>query len=500
MAQKIDPSFLLLQPEKLAKKGLDVLRQAGATYGDFRLERIQTQIIGLHDLELENVLDETEIGFALRVIVNGTWGFAASSNLTEDNVRKTALQAISIAKQSSRLTKEKVVLAPEPVYNKGLHISSYEINPFEVPLKDKISLLNSLARPLKESKIVSHVDFSVRQVMENKFFANLDGTTTNQQRVRILGQCEAVTTKTKAGKFTTMRTCSLPRGEGWEYFTKDYDFKTEIDQMPQWLEEKLKAPSVKPGKYDLVIDPSNLWLTIHESVGHATELDRVLGYEANYAGTSFATLDKLNKLQYGSPLMHITGDRTVEHGLATTGFDDEGVAASKWDIVNNGVLKGYQLNRQMAHKLGVQSNGCAFADSFSHIPLQRMPNVSLQPNKTKTSLDDLIGRVENGIYLVGDNSWSIDMQRYNFQFTAQRFFAIKNGKLAGQLKDVAYQSNTVDFWNKLDGLGDKSTYVLGGAMNCGKGQPGQVAAVSHGAPATLFRGINVLNTANEGKS
>ncbi len=500
VTQTIDPTFMELGPKQLAQVALDTLKSSKASYGDFRLERIQTQTISLHDRELENVMDETEIGFAVRVIVNGAWGFAASSNLTTDSIRQTAKAAVAIAKQSAQLASEKVVLAQEPTYPNGLYVSDYAVNPFDVALKDKIELLNNLSKPLNDAKIASHVDFNVRQVMENKFFANLDGTQTNQQRVRILGQCEAVSTKTKAGAFTTMRTCSLPRGEGWEYFTKGYDFKKEIAQMPGWLEEKLNAPSVKSGNYDLVIDPTNLWLTIHESVGHATELDRVLGYEASYAGTSFATLDKLNKLHYGSPLMHITGDRTTKNGLSTIGYDDEGVKATKWDIVKDGVLRGYQLNRQMAAKRDMPSNGCAFADSFSHIPLQRMPNVSLMPGKQKTSLNDLIGKVENGIYLVGDNSWSIDMQRYNFQFTAQRFFAIKNGKLAGQLKDVAYQSNTVDFWNKLDGLGDKSTYLLGGAMNCGKGQPGQVAAVSHGAPATLFRQVNVLNTASEGKS
>jgi TldD protein len=189
----------------------------------------------------------------------------------------------------------------------------------------------------------------------------------------------------------------------------------------------------------------------------------------------------------------------VEHGLSTCGYDDEGVAAQTWDIIRDGVLVGYQLNRQMAHKQGFgRSNGCAFADQHGHVPLQRMPNVSLKPNPGDVSLADLIGGVDNGIYIVGDKSWSIDMQRYNFQFTGQKFFRILGGRIVGQLKDVAYQSNTTEFWNAMDAVGGASTYVLGGAFNCGKGQPSQIAPVTHGCPAARFRGVNVLNTAQEG--
>jgi TldD protein len=250
------------------------------------------------------------------------------------------------------------------------------------------------------------------------------------------------------------------------------------------------------------VHPSNLWLTIHESIGHATELDRALGYEANYAGTSFATLDKLNALQYGSPVMHVTGDRTVPHGLATVGYDDEGVQAQSWDIVKDGVLVGYQLDRSMAHEYGAalnggRSNGCAYADSPGHIPIQRMANVSLQAAPDGPSTEELIGDVERGIYVVGDKSWSIDMQRYNFQFTGQRFYKIEDGRLAGQLRDVAYQATTTEFWNSMEAVGGPDTWELGGAFNCGKAQPGQVAAVSHGCPTSLFRDVRILNTTAE---
>jgi len=310
-----------------------------------------------------------------------------------------------------------------------------------------------------------------------------------------------------SGRFETMRTLAPPAGRGYEYLTAvngevagGWDFAAELAEIPELLAAKLAAPSVEAGRYDLVIDPSNLWLTIHESIGHATELDRALGFEAAYAGTSFATPDQLGRLQYGSPVMHVTADRTVEHGLATVGYDDEGVAAQSWDLITGGVLVGYQLDRRMAQlKSFGRSNGCAFADSPGHMPLQHMANVSLESAADGPNTAELIAGVDDGIYILGDKSWSIDMQRYNFQFTGQRFFRIRNGRLDGQLKDVAYQATTTDFWNSMEAVGGPQTYVLGGAFNCGKGQPGQVAPVSHCAPAALFRQVRVLNTAEEGK-
>jgi len=296
-----------------------------------------------------------------------------------------------------------------------------------------------------------------------------------------------------------MRTVAPPVGRGWEFLTDGtHDWSTELAQLPEFLAEKSTAPSVEAGTYDLVLDPTNLWLTIHESIGHATELDRAMGYEANYAGTSFATPDKLGTLQYGSPIMHVTGDRQAEHGLASIGWDDEGVAAQTWDLVRDGTLVGYQLDRRIAAATGAgRSNGCAFADSPLTVPIQRMANVSLQPSANGTSTDDLISGVDDGIYIVGDKSWSIDMQRYNFQFTGQRFFRIKSGRIAGMLRDVAYQATTTDFWGSMDAVGGPQTYVLGGAMNCGKGQPGQTAPVSHGCPSARFRGVRILNALAE---
>ena len=292
----------------------------------------------------------------------------------------------------------------------------------------------------------------------------------------------ATFTRTSTSRIS--RAPAPPTGRGWEYLTgSGWDFDTEVAEIPELLAAHVAAPSVEAGLYDLVIHPSNLFLTIHESIGHATELDRALGYEAAYAGTSFATFDQLGRLHYGSEVMNVTGDRLVDHGLATIGYDDEGVAHQQFDIVSGGTLVGYQLNRQMAAEKGFgRSNGCAYADSPSHIAMQRMPNVSLQPAPDGPTSD-----VDKGIYIVGDKSWSIDMQRYNFQFTGQQFYKIDKGRLAGQLKDVAYQATTTDFWRSMEAVGNPDTYVLGGAFNCGKGQPGQIAPVSHGCPSALFR-------------
>jgi TldD protein len=401
---------------------------------------------------------------------------------------------------SKPLSSERIELADEPVYPDRTWVSAYETDPFEVPTAEKVALLEQWSRQLQAAPAVQHVAASAEQVLENKFYLDSAGTMTTQQRVRVHPVVEIHGAAGDAGPFDSMRTIAPPVGRGWEYLSGvTYDWAAELAALPELLAEKLAAPSVEAGRYDLVIDPSNLWLTIHESIGHATELDRALGYEASYAGTSFATVDKLGSLRYGSPHLTVTGDRTIEHGLATIGYDDDGVAAQAFDLVRDGVLVGYQTDRRMARFMGWgRSNGCAFADSPGHIPIQRMANVSLQPSPDPVTTDDLIAGVDRGIYIVGDRSWSIDMQRYNFQFTGQRFFEIRDGRLTGQLRDVAYQGTTTDFWGSMDAVGGAGTWVLGGAFNCGKAQPGQVAAVSHGCPAARFRDISVLNTAAEG--
>jgi TldD protein len=496
---EIDAAFTDLPLRRLADAALSRARVLGAEHADLRVERIRDQSMSLRDARLDGTSDREELGLAVRVVHDGTWGFASDVALTPESAERIAERAVEVAKVSRPLSTERVVLASEPAHGDVSWVSPYEVDPFTVPDGDKVSLLAEWSSKLLAYDVVAHAEASAHMVMENKFYADLAGTTTTQQRVRVNVQLEAVGVDKESGRFDTMRTLAPPVGRGWEHVTgTTYDWATELEEMSDHLAEKLRAPSVEAGTYDLVIDPSNLFLTIHESIGHATELDRALGYEANYAGTSFATFDQLGSLKYGSPVMNVTGDRTAEHGLASIGYDDEGVAGQQWDIVKDGVLVGYQLDRAMAHlkELG-RSNGCAFADSPGHVPMQRMANVSLQPAEGGPSTAELISRVDRGIYIVGDKSWSIDMQRYNFQFTGQRFFRIENGRLAGQLRDVAYQATTTDFWGSMEAVGGPQTYVLGGAFNCGKGQPGQVAAVSHGCPSTLFRGVRILNTQSE---
>ncbi len=499
---EIDPTFLALPYRQLGQVALERARDFGVTHADFRFERNRYQYFSVRDGALEGAADSEDLGFAVRVVLDGAWGFASGVALTETEAVRVAETAVSVAKVAARMTSRRVELAPEPVYSDVVWRSSYEVNPLEVPLAEKTGLFAGWTSELLAADGVDHATAYLQQFQENKYYADLAGSSITQQRVRLEPQVEVH--GADSDHFDSMRTIAPPVGRGWEYFTDgSFDWDGERAQLPELLREKLVAPTVDAGRQDLVIHPSNLMLTIHESIGHATELDRALGYEANYAGTSFATYDKLNELQYGSPVMHVTGDRTVEHGLATVGYDDEGVEAQSWDIVRDGVLVGYQLDRSMAHTYGAElnggrSNGCAYADSPGHIPIQRMANVSLQPAPDGPDTDGLIDQVERGIYVVGDKSWSIDMQRYNFQFTGQRFYRIENGELKGQLRDVAYQATTTDFWGSMEAVGGPQTYELGGAFNCGKAQPGQVASVSHGCPSALFRDIRILNTTEEG--
>jgi TldD protein len=501
----------------LTDAALSAATAGGCTNAELRVERIRSQRVRLRDGAPEGSSDDTEFGMGVRVVIGGAVGFAATVDVRPEEAATLVRSAIETARVTAQAGGGRVDLAPEPSHGVVEWTSSFEIDPGTVPLADKVALLEEWSQRLLADPAVSHVSAEVLSVGEETYLADLAGTRATQRRVRLHPQLEALALS-DAG-FETMRTLAPPVGRGWEYLTGGaggpgqggWDWDAELAQIPQQLAEKLAAPSVEAGLYDLVVDPSNLWLTIHESIGHATELDRAVGYEAAYAGTSFATFDQLGVLPYGSPVMHITGDRTVEHGLATVAIDSEGVAAQSFDLIRGGVLVGYQLDRAIATRMGLgPSNGCAFADSPLHVPMQRMANVSLAPAPDRPGAGDggsggaggpttaeLIGGVERGLYIVGDKSWSIDMQRYNFQFTGQRFFQIEHGKLVGQVKDVAYQATTTEFWGAMEAVGGSSTYVLGGAFNCGKGQPGQVAPVSHGCPSVLVRNVRVLNAREE---
>jgi TldD protein len=496
---RVDEAFLGLPLDAIADAALSVARTNGASHAEVRVGRTRDASVRIRDRNLEGAAEEETSGLSVRVLRDGTWGFAATTELTPEAAAQAAAEAIDVARTSEPLNHERVELSSEPAHQ-GTWVSEYEVDPFDVESSDRVALLTGWTTRLLDDPRVDHADAGLLAVREQKFYADLAGARTVQQRVRVHPAATAIAVDRDTGAFETMRTLAPPAGRGWEYLLgTGWDWESELEQIPELLAEKAAAPSVEAGDYDLVIDPSNLWLTIHESIGHATELDRALGYEAAYAGTSFATFDKLDRLRYGSPIMHVAGDRTVSHGLATIAYDDEGVETQRWDLVRDGVLVGYQLNRAMAARQALgRSNGCAYADSPGHVPLQRMANVSLEPAANGITTADLIDGAGEGIYVVGDKSWSIDMQRYNFQFTGQRFFRIRGGRLAGQLRDAAYQGVTTEFWGSMEAVGGKGTYVLGGAFNCGKGQPGQIAPVSHGCPSALFRQVRILNATQEG--
>lgn len=491
----IDPQFLALPLDSLADAALMRASELGASFTSFRVERRKSQMARVRDRSVAGSSDDTEIGLAVQVIVDGTWGFAGTTELSIASAVRMAQEAITTARVSRPLRFEEVTLAPEPVHV-GEWTSPWQIDPTEIPEKEKTDLLLDWSKRLLDAG-ADHSEAWVLAVKESLFYADSYGSRTRQQRVRVAPEFTGYLI-TEDG-MEAMRTLAPPVGKGWEYLQGDgWDWDGELAQTVPLLYEKAKAPSVEAGRYDLVIDPSNLWLTIHESIGHATELDRALGYEAAYAGTSFATFDQLGTLRYGSELMNISGDRQIEHGLATIGWDHEGVAGQTWPIVEKGLLVGYQLDRRMAQMKGFgRSNGCAYADSPTHIPIQRMANVSLAPAENGPTTDEIIANVDDGLFVVGDKSWSIDMQRFNFQFTAQRFYRIKSGQVVGMVKDAAYQATTTEFWNSMTATGGPQTWVLGGSFNCGKAQPGQVAPVSHGCPSARFNGVRVLNTKEE---
>jgi TldD protein len=488
--EKLDPAARL----KLADMALDLALRAGASYADVRIGRTEQEFLRARDRRIDELTSNLTVGFGVRVLLDGSWGFAGSELVEEAEVRRVVGLATENAKAAQLIQAVPVALESVPAYREDWR-TPIRIDPFSISTDVKASKLLAI----NEAALSAGANYCtslMRFVREEKLFASSRGSQIAQVRMRSAPYFEVTAIDRQSGRFATRASLAAPRGEGWEYI-EGYDFLAEAAAAAQEVKQKLAAKPVAPGKYDLVLDPTNLWLTIHESIGHPTELDRALGWEANFAGTSFMTPDKLGTFQYGSPLMTVVADRSQAGGLSTVGFDDDGVRGSdaEFPIIKDGVFQNYQLAMGQAALIGRgQSNGCAYADNPGSFPIQRMPNISLQPNPKPTSLAELIAGVEDGIYIVGDGSFSIDQQRYNFQFSGQLFYEIKNGKRGDMLRDVAYQGRTPDFWNAMDGLGDASSYHLGGTMFCGKGQPQQIAPVSHGAVPARFRQINVLNT------
>jgi TldD protein len=500
--------------KRLADSAMTAARGEGASYCDVRIGRYLRQFVITREDRVENVVNTESTGIGIRAIANGTWGFAATSDMSAEGVVKAARQAVAIAKANAKLTVEPVQLAPVKGVGEVSWSTPIVKNAMEVPVKDKVDRLLAVnAAAMKAG--ASFVNSTLFQINEQKYFASTDGSYIDQDIHRIWAPFQVTAVDKVSGKFRRRDGLGAPMGMGYEYldgrkedkialpagvigYINSYDMLEDAVAAAKQAKEKLTAPSVKPGKYDLVLDPSHLLLTIHESVGHPLELDRVLGYEANFAGTSFATLDKWKSkdFRYGSDKVNIVADKTQKHSLGAVGYDDEGVEAQRWDLIRDGILVNYQVIRDQAHILGLDhSQGCCYADSWSSVQFQRMANVSLEPGKQELSPADMIKGVENGIYIIGRGSYSIDQQRYNAQFGGQLFYEIKKGKITGMIEDVAYQIRTPEFWNACSAICDARDYRIGGTFFDGKGQPSQASAVSHGASTTRFDGINVINTA-----
>ncbi|MEX1138634.1 MAG: TldD/PmbA family protein [Bacteroidota bacterium] len=478
---------------RLAEAALSMASSLKASYADIRIADYRNQSVSTRERRVTGLSNSESSGFGVRVIVNGTWGFAASSVRTVDEVHKVTRQAVDIARTNSRLQKEPVQLAPVKAII-GTWTTPDVKDPFLVPIGDKTSFLLHLNEQALNVKGVSFCTSFMAFVREHKYFASTEGSFIEQTLYRCYPSFTVTSVDRERGSFQSRNSYSEPQGMGYEYVER-YPWEKDIRQAAEDVLEKHTARSVQPGPQDLILHPSNLWLTIHESVGHPTELDRAIGMEANYAGTSFLTTDKRGSFKFGSDLVNLVADKTHPNALATCGYDDEGVPAKQWHLIRNGVFVDYQTTREQAHILGhKESYGCSYAQSWADVPFQRMPNVSLEPGKTPLSLSQLIGDTEDAIMIKGRGSYSIDHQRYNFQFGGQTYYEIKNGKIAGMLKDVAYQARTPDFWNSCDAICSRDEYMLGGSFNDGKGEPGQSNAVSHGCSPARFRNINILNT------
>jgi TldD protein len=482
---------------ELANEALNVARSSGASYADARVGRYRRQIIQTRERQVAAVTDDESYGIGIRTLVNGCWGFAATSMMTRSGVQNAAREAITLARAARTVQRRPVELAPaKPVT--GTWITPVQRDPIEVPLEEKIALLlraNEAALKVKDVRFVSSM---LQLLREMKTLVTSEGTNTTQTFIRVGPYFTA--TAVAPGDFQTYEEELAPRGQGWEY-VESLNMPGNAERWASIAAEKLAAKSVEAGQYDLILDPTNLWLTIHESIGHPTELDRVVGQEANYAGTSFVAPPEkmIGKLKYGPEFMNVQADRTQPTSLSRIAWDDEGVPADEWLIIEKGMFKDYQTTREQAkwiqHLTGVQrSHGCSFAESWNAVQFQRMPNISLLPGERDISLDDIIAATDRGIVIKNRGSWSIDNQRYNFQFSGQSYHEVRNGKIVGMLRDVAYQSNTPVFWNSMDMMGGKSSYWLGGSFNDGKGEPAQVSSVSHGCPPCRFRNVTILNT------
>ncbi|HYC52896.1 MAG TPA: TldD/PmbA family protein [Gemmatimonadaceae bacterium] len=488
----------------LLLEAINAAKIAGASFADARISRFQQNFVVTREQQIQNVVDTETFGCGVRCLVDGTWGFAATQKMTKQGVADAARNAVAIAKANRVARDRAITLVPTDAHPNASWKSDFTIDPWTISVEEKADLLlraNAEAMKAPNVKFVFSALFFVR---DERNYASTDGSVINQLAIKSWPLLQATAVSADRSDFQNRGNMIAPMGRGWEYIIAS-DLPAKARQAGEEASQKLSAKPVDVGRYDLVLDPGNMWLTIHESIGHATELDRALGYEANYAGTSFlAPPEKmLGSFKYGPEIMNIRADRSQAGALSTIGFDDDGVRPEDFMLVRQGQLRDYQTTREQAgmlqwwydrNNMPTKSHGCCYAQGWNNVQFQRMPNVSLMPGEQNHGWNDLIAATDRGIAIVGDGSFSIDQQRFNGQFGGQVFYEIKGGKIVGMLKDVAYQIRTPDFWNSLDMLGGQASYELGGSFFDGKGQPSQSNSVSHGSPPARFRNVNVINT------
>ncbi len=475
--------------EEKIKATIDYLKKKKVDYGDIRHQRRQTESLKVKNRNVEAISRTEDQGFGIRVIVSGAWGFAASSITTEAEMKRVANKAIQIAKASAITKKEDVVLSEEkPLVDK--YQSFYQVDPFAVPLDKKIELLLNAARILSKSDKIKVAEGTMDFYNTEKIFASTEGAYISQA---VLESGAGIFATAVEGNEVQRR--SYPNSHRGDFATGGYEFIEEmklLENAERVREEAIQLLYADPCPditTTVVISGSQMALQVHESCGHPTELDRVLGTEISLAGGSFLTLDKLNKLKYGSDKVSITADATTPGGLGTFGYDDEGVKAQRSFLVKDGLFVGYLTSRETAGVLNQKSNGTMRADGWNRIPLIRMTNINLEPGEWE--LSDLIADTKEGVFMDMNKSWSIDDKRLNFQFGTEIAWEIKDGKLGKVYKNPVYTGITPEFWNSCDAVCSKRFWRVWGVPNCGKGEPMQIMHVAHGASPTRFRNIKV---------
>lgn len=473
----------------IAYMALNTALEYGATFCEVRVIKSRRQGITVKNELVEELIDRVEEGIGIRVIANGSWGFAGTSFLDKSNIIETAQKAVKIALASS-LTKKRNVELSTAKKIIATWRNPVKINPFEVPLDKKVSILIEATRIMTRVKDVKIAEGSMDFWETEKLFVNSEGTEIFQHIIESGGGISAYGIREG-----DVQRRSYPNSFGGQYETRGYELIEEInllDNAQRIAEEAsalLDAPECPSTITTLILDGSQVALQVHESIGHPIELDRILGMEASYAGTSFISINDRGRLKYGSKIMNITADATLPGGLGSFGFDDEGIPAQRVDIVRDGILVGFLTNRETSYILGETSNGTCRADGWRNIPIIRMTNINLEPGTG--TLEDLIKDTDEGIFMSTNKSWSIDDRRLNFQFGLEIAWEIKNGKLTRILKNPNYTGITPEFWGSLDAVCGSSEWKIWGVPNCGKGQPGQLAHVGHGTSPARFRNVRV---------